>query len=80
MYQMTENLLVLDTHISLQPELEAAQAAKELTEAFRASIRTLLDGIKPTVTQLQQLSLDALRTEKKQEKALILTGQRCLIR
>ena len=47
----------------INAELEAAQAAKELTEAFRASIRTLLDGIKPTVSQLQELSLGALRTE-----------------
>ena len=60
-------LAILDNNEALAKkilaELEAAQAAKELTEAFRASIRTLLDGIKPTVTQLQQLSLDALRTE-----------------
>ncbi len=60
-------LAILDNNEALAKkilaELEAAQAAKELTEAFRASIRMLLDEIKPTVTQLQQLSLDALRTE-----------------
>lgn len=65
--RLRAQLAILDNNEALAKkiltELEAAQAAKELTEAFRASIRMLLDEIKPTVTQLQQLSLDALRTE-----------------
>lgn len=44
-------------------EMEAAKAAQELTEAFRKAIRELLDGIKPTVDKLKELSMGALRTE-----------------
>ena len=60
-------LAILDNNEALAKkilaEMEAAKAAQELTEAFRKAIRELLDGIKPTVNQLKELSMGALRTE-----------------
>jgi hypothetical protein len=60
-------LAILDNNEALSKkilaEMEAAKAAQELTEAFRKAIRDLLDGVKPTVSQLQQLTMGALRTE-----------------
>ena len=60
-------LAILDNNEALAKkilaEMEAAKAAQELTEAFRKAIRDLLDGIKPTVDKLKELSIGALRTE-----------------
>ena len=60
-------LAILDNNEALAKkilaEMEAAKAAQELTEAFRKAIRELLDGIKPTVDKLKELSMGALRTE-----------------
>jgi hypothetical protein len=60
-------LAILDNNEALAKkilaEMNAAKAAEELTEAFRKAIRDLLDGIKPTVDKLKELSIGALRTE-----------------
>jgi hypothetical protein len=60
-------LAILDNNEALAKkilaEMEAAKAAQELTEAFRKAIRELLDGIKPTMDKLKELTMGALRTE-----------------
>jgi hypothetical protein len=66
-YRILGQIAILDNNEALakkiKAELDAAESAKGLSEAFRASIRNLLDNVKPAVDQLKQLSIDALRTE-----------------
>ena len=65
--RINAQLAILDNNEALAKkilaEMNAAKAAEELTEAFRKAIRDLLDGIKPTVDKLKELSIGALRTE-----------------
>jgi post-segregation antitoxin (ccd killing protein) len=72
--RLKAQLAILDENESLAKkllaELEAIEALKKLTdsankldEAFRNMIRSMLDQIKPTLNELQALSMGALKSE-----------------